>query len=151
MELNLSDSLVFWHWFIAAGVLLIIEMLMPVFFFLWLAIAAAVTGLIVLLVPGMNSELQLIIFGVLSVASILAWWKFRILRPKYPERSLLNRRGHQYIGRTFTLEAPIENGIGKIRVDDSTWKINGTDLPTGQQIKVVDVDGVVLLIEPIVK
>jgi hypothetical protein len=33
----------------------------------------------------------------------------------------LNRRGEQYVGRTFTLEEPIVNGHGKIRVDDSTW------------------------------
>ncbi len=145
----MTDSLVFWHWFIAAGVLLIIEMLMPAFFFLWIAIAAVVTGLIVLLVPGMGMELQFIVFGILSVLSIIAWWKFRILRPRQPKPSLLNRRGHQYIDRTFTLEAPIENGIGKIRVDDSTWKINGPDLPAGQQIKVVGVDGVVLIIEPL--
>lgn len=145
----MPDHLVFWHWFIAAGVLLIIEMLMPAFFFLWLAAAATVTGLIVLIVPGMGTAGQLIAFAVLSVLSIIAWWKMRIMRPAQPETSLLNRRGHQYVGRTFTLDEPIVNGIGKIKVDDSTWKIQGSDLPAGSRIKVTDVDGVVLLIEAI--
>ncbi len=143
------DHLVFWHWWIVAGVLLIIEMLMPAFFFLWVAIAAVVTGVIVLLFPGLGNAVQLIVFAVLCVASIIAWWRMRILRPKQPEASLLNRRGHQYVGRTFTLEEPIINGIGKIKVDDSTWKIQGSDLPAGKQIKVVDVDGVVLVVESV--
>jgi len=145
----MSFDLVFWHWFIAAGVLLIIEMLMPAFFFLWIAVAAIVTGIIALLIPGMTAQWQLIVFGLLSVLSIVAWWRFCTMRPKQPELSLLNRRGHQYVGRIFTLAAPIENGIGKISVDDSTWKIRGPELPAGQQIEVVDVDGVVLLVEAV--
>ncbi|WP_338063185.1 NfeD family protein [endosymbiont of Riftia pachyptila] len=59
----------------------------------------------------------------------------------------LNRRGEQYLGRSFTLEDPIINGEGKIRVDDTTWKIRGNDCPGGSQIKVIGVDGVVLLVE----
>lgn len=143
------DHLVFWHWWIVAGVLLIIEMLIPAFFFLWIAIAAVVTGVVVLLFPGMGNAVQLIVFAALCVASIIAWWRMRIMRPDQPNTSLLNRRGHQYVGRTFTLEEPITNGIGKIKVDDSTWKIQGLDLPAGSQIKVTDVDGVVLIIEPL--
>nr|WP_240992123.1 NfeD family protein [endosymbiont of Riftia pachyptila] len=45
------------------------------------------------------------------------------------------------------MEDPIINGEGKIRVDDTTWKIRGNDCPGGSQIKVIGVDGVVLLVE----
>lgn len=149
MELGLSDGLVFWHWFIGAGVLLIIEMLLPVFFFLWVAAAAVVTGVLVLIFPGMSTQWQLILFALLSVLSIVIWWKMRLTESNKPQTSSLNRRGHQYIDRVFTLDAPIENGVGKVSVDDSTWKINGPELPAGQKIKVVDVDGVVFIVEPI--
>jgi len=67
--------------------------------------------------------------------------------PSPPTKPTLNRRGAQYIGRTFTLDEPIANGIGKIRVDDSTWKIEGTDCPAGSKVKVVGIDNTVLKVE----
>jgi len=47
----------------------------------------------------------------------------------------------------FTLEEPIVNRHGKIRVDDSTWKIEGDDCRPGTNVRVVGVDGVVLKVE----
>jgi len=43
MELFFSN-IDYWHWLILGGVLLIIEVIAPSFFFLWLSIAAAITG-----------------------------------------------------------------------------------------------------------
>ena len=53
------------------------------------------------------------------------------------------------MGRTFTLDEPIVNGLGKVRVDDSTWKISGEDCAAGSKVRVVDVDGVVFRVEVI--
>ena len=39
------------------------------------------------------------------------------------------------------------NGQGKITVDDSTWKIEGDDLPAGTKIQVTGVEGTVLKVE----
>jgi len=47
----------------------------------------------------------------------------------------------------FTLDAPIINGIGKIRVDDSTWKIEGADCPAGTRIRVAGIENTVLKVE----
>jgi len=41
----------------------------------------------------------------------------------------------------------VENGLGKIHVDDSTWKIRGEDCAIGTRIKVTGVDGTILLVE----
>ena len=43
MDLLLA-AIDYWHWWILAGILLIIEISAPSFFFLWLAIAAAALG-----------------------------------------------------------------------------------------------------------
>ena len=53
----------------------------------------------------------------------------------------------QYIGRVFTLEEAIINGRGKVRVDDTLWRVEGADLPLGHKVKVVSVDGVVFKVE----
>jgi len=58
-------------------------------------------------------------------------------------------RGEQYVNRTFTLEEPVVNGQGKIKVDDSTWKIEGADCESGTKVRVTGVDGVVLKVEHI--
>ena len=141
------DHIVFWHWWILAGLLLIIELTAPAFFFLWLGIAAAAVGLILLVFPSIPIETQLVLFGIASIVAILAWRKYRESRPLKTDQPNLNRRGQQYVGRVFSLTEPITNGVGKVTVDDSTWKVKGPDLPVGTHIKVTGVDGVVFRVE----
>lgn len=142
------SSIVFWHWWILAGLLLILELTAPAFLFLWLGMAAAATGLIMLVFPGIPIQLQLVLFSVLSVVAVLAWRRYRESHPVVSDQPNLNRRGHQYVGREFTLEAPIINGVGKVTVDDSTWRVRGPDLPKGTQVRVADVDGTVFIVTP---
>ncbi len=144
---GLLDHLVFWHWWILAGLLLIIELMVPAFFFLWLGIAAAATGLLVLVFPDQPVATQLVIFAVLSVLAVVAWRRYREVSVPESDQPHLNRRGSQYVGREFTLGEAIVNGIGKIEVDDSTWRVRGPNLPAGSQVRVKGVDGVVLLVE----
>ena len=137
----------YWHWLILAGILLIIEVIAPSFFFLWLSIAAAITGLMLLAIPDLGWEYQLLIFSALSIISITALRRYQRSRRAFTGQPTLNRRGEQYIGRTFTLSEPIVNNNGIIRVDDSTWRINGDDLPAGSTVKVVGAEGVILQVE----
>ena len=137
------DHIVFWHWWILAGLLLILELTAPAFFFLWLGIAAAAVGLILLVFPSLDLETQLVLFAIASIVAVLAWRKYRESRPVRTDQPNLNRRGQQYIGRVFSLTTPITNGVGKVTVDDSTWKVKGPDLAAGTHIRVIDVDGVV--------
>lgn len=142
------DHILFWHWWILAGMLLIIELTLPAFFFLWLGIAAAATGLIMLVFPSLPLETQLIIFSVLSVIAIIAWRRYRESHPVVTDQPNLNRRGRQYVGRVFTLEEPVVNGVGKVTVDDSTWRVRGPDLPAGTLVRVTGVDGTTFIISP---
>ena len=140
------EHVVFWHWWILAGVLLILELTAPAFFFLWLGIAAAATGLLLLVFPSIPLETQLVLFAVLSLVSVIAWRRYREANPVISDQPNLNRRGEQYKGRIFTLEKAIENGVGKVKVDDSTWRVKGPDLPSGTKVRVDDVDGVVFIV-----
>ncbi len=138
-----------WHWWILAVSLLVLEALVPGAFFLWMGVAAIVVGGLVLILPGMGWEYQVFIFAALSVASIVAWRAYLKKNPTETELPTLNRRGEQYVGRIFTLSDPIVNGQGKIRVDDTSWKIEGVDCEAGSRVRVVGVDGVMLRVEPI--
>lgn len=137
----------FWHWWIIAVVLVIIEILAPTFFALWMAIAAFMTGVALFLMPEMQWEYQVFLFATLSVISIVVWRHYYIKNPIATDEPLLNRRGEQYIGRVITLKEPIIDGHGKVQVDDSTWKIEGKDCPAGTKIKVVSVNNVLFQVE----
>jgi len=139
--------IVFWHWWAAGALLLVVELLAPGMYFLWMAEAALVTGALLWAVPDLSWEWQLVTFSVLSVASIVLARKLLSRHPIDSDRPLLNRRAAQYVGRVFVLVEPIVNGAGRIRIDDSTWRVRGTDTPTGGRVRVVDADGVVLFVE----
>lgn len=145
---SLLNQVTHWHWWIVALILLVLEVFVPGTFFLWMGISAMFTGLLALLLP-IGGELQLLLFAALSVASVTLGRAYIKKRPIESDQPNLNRRGAQYVGRTFTLSEPIVHGYGKIRVDDSTWKIEGADCPAGSQVKVIGVDGVVLKVEQI--
>ena len=143
------DQVVFWHWWILAGVLLILELTSPVFFFLWIGFAAAAVGLLLLVIPSLTIEIQLVLFGALSIVAVIAWRRYREAHPAVSDQPLLNQRGRQYTNRVFTLDHPIVNGVGKVEVDDSTWRVKGPDLPAGTRVRVTDVDGVIFIVEPV--
>ena len=137
----------YWHWWILGGLFLLLEAFVSGFFFVWLAVSAAVVGLAMLIWPEMGWKIQLVIFSVLSVVSIAAFRGYQRRHPARTDQPELNRRSRQYIGRNFTLGEPIVNGVGTLHVDDSTWRIIGDDMPAGQTITVVGVDGVLLKVE----
>lgn len=137
----------FWHWWILAAALIIVEILLPSFFALWLAIAAALTGFLLLIFPALGWEWQLLLFALFSVVSIVAWRRYYQKHPIKTDEPLLNRRGEGYVGRELTLSQPIIDGIGKIRLDDSTWKVQGADCPAGTRVRITALNNVVFTVE----
>ena len=144
---ELLANIDYWHWLILGGVLLLVEVAASGFFFLWMAVAAAITGLVLLVYPGLGWQYQLMLFSGLSVISIIAFRSYQRSNPESTDQPALNRRGEQHLGRSFTLEQPITNNVGVIRVDDSTWRITGADLPAGSSVRVVGAEGVILKVE----
>ena len=142
-------TMVFWYWWMLAMLLLAIELLATGFFFLWMAFAAAITGLVLFLMPLISLEAQVMIFSVVSFCSIILWRKYgKAYTADETDHPLLNRRGAQYIGRVFTLIEPVVNGQGKVKIGDSLWTVSANeDYPKGAKVKVTGVDGTVLLVE----
>lgn len=138
-----------WHWLILAVTLIILEIFISGFVLFWLGLAAAIVGIILAAFPGMNWETQLVIFSIFSVLSIILWFKYGKNRGAESDRPTLNKRGEQYVGRTFTLNEPIIDGIGKIKVDDSSWRIAGDDAEIGEKVKVVGIESTTLKVEKI--
>jgi len=140
---------VFWHWWVIALVLLVVEILTPGFFFLWMAVSGFITGCLLWLVPSISLNIQLFVFSIMSIVTISVWKFYVKKHPTETDHPLLNQRGAQYIGRVFSLHEPIINGQGKIKVDDSIWKVHGEDCDINAKVKVIAVLGTVFEVEKI--
>lgn len=144
-----------WNWFIAAALLLALEMVVPGIHFLWFGLAAAAVGILALALGGMGAgasfawPLQLIVFAILAVATV--FFVRRWARPEHNTSDLpdLNARATQYVGRTFVVAEAISGGRGKVKVGDSLWAAEGPDLPQGAQVKVTGTSGTVLVVEKV--
>ena len=141
-------SISFWHWWILAGIFLLVEALTPGFIFLWLGISAGLTGFILLLVPRLVWQWQILAFTILTLASVLLWLRLRARAPAGEEAGL-NRRAEACIGQHGLLEHPLVAGRhGRVRLGDTTWAATGPELPAGVHVRVV-ADGTVLRVEPV--
>ena len=144
----MSEQIESWYWLIAGVVMIILEILLPSAYFLWMGVSAIVVGLLLLFaLPGMPLLIQVIIFGVLSMVSLVLYKLYKKANPIEKDMPKLNRRGEQYVGRVFTLDEAIINGVGKVKVDDSSWKVRGTDMPAGMKVKVLSIDSTVFYVE----
>jgi inner membrane protein len=141
-------AVTYWHWWAFGGALAIVEAFVSGFVFLWLGIAAGLVGTLLWLWPGIGLDYQVLLFAILSVASVLGWRRWRAAHPGPSEQPNLNRRGAQYVGRQFALVEPISNGRGRIRLGDSSWTVTGPDLPAGRTVEVIGADGAVLQVRP---
>ncbi|MEA2903417.1 MAG: inner membrane protein [Alphaproteobacteria bacterium] len=139
-------SLGHWNWFVAAAVLFLIEILAPGSFMLWLGLSAILVGAISIAIDW-SWQAQLIVFAVFAVAFVPAWRHFARKVEEPVDRPFLNRRADGYVGRVFTLDKPIVDGVGTVRIDDTVWRVSGPDCPAGSRVKIARADGADLLVE----
>jgi membrane protein implicated in regulation of membrane protease activity len=136
-----------WGWFIAGGLLLALEVMLPGTFMLWLGLAAIATGVIGFIVS-IGWQTQIVIFAVLSVVSVLLGRRIYPTVVTETDKPFLNRRADAFVGRIFTLDEPIVSGTGRVRVDDTTWRVTGPDCPAGTKVRVERADGATLIVAP---
>lgn len=140
-----------WNWVVIGLILLALEVAIPGVFLLWFGLAAIVTGTLSLMfghTAFFGWEVQVLLFLILSIAFAFkgkAWMD----KDNDSDQPLLNQREAQLVGRTATLEQPIKEGYGRIRIDDTQWRVKGPDLPVGAKVKIASVDSGDLVVEPI--
>ena len=140
------DFLGHWSWWIIAGLMFVLELVAPAFFFLWLGVAAIFTALL-LFVVDLGWQGQLAAFAVFSLICLALSRVLVRLRPSATDQPMLNRRDESLIGRDFVLAEPIRNGRGWIRVDDTVWQVEGPDLDVGVKVRVAASNRGILKVE----
>lgn len=147
---SILQAMDFWHWWTIAIIFLVLEALVSGFYLAWLAVSAFIIGIIIFLNPGIYWQQQWLMFGTISIISLVGWFYFG---PKNnsEDSNGLNRRAEQYVNRVVHLETAIENGFGRIRLDDTLWRVAGPDLPQGSQVQITKVDAGQLIVSPVKK
>ncbi len=146
---EISTVITYWHWWILAAILLVLELLVPATFFLWSGIAAIGIGLLLWLFPYLMLEYQVLIFSIASVISVFVAHHYLAKSSAQTDRPDLNQRGTEYIGQIFTLDTPIVNRRSRLNIGDGSWNIEGPDCPTGTKVKIIAVENTHLKVEPL--
>lgn len=139
-----------WHWLILGVILLAFEVLGSAGFLLGLALAALLQALLLVIVPEMNWKIQLLVYAFTAVLlSVLYWKVFRPFNTRSDE-PLLNDRAGQLVGRQLVLNESIVNGLGRIQIGDTLWKVNAEgDIAAGTKVTVVSNQGMTLFVQPV--
>ena len=130
-----------WDWLIFGVILMVLELFAPGVFLFWLGLAALLVGLISFaLHPAW--QIQVLMFAVFVTAAVPVWRRLaRDSQAPSADNPFLNRRAEALVGRVFTLERPIVDGAGTVRIDDTVWRVAGPDTPAGTRVRVVEAKG----------
>ena len=138
-------------WLIVAGICFIVEIATVGFLIFWFGVAALITCLLSLFIH--NVIVQTVIFIVLSVALI------GLTRPfanKMNKKDNVVTNSNAIIGKEGIVTKQINShpgDVGQVKVGSDTWSAIVNDyndiIPIGSTIRVLGIDGVKLIIEPI--
>jgi membrane protein implicated in regulation of membrane protease activity len=130
-----------WNWLIFGFILMALELAAPGVFLFWFGLAALLVGLVSFALHP-SWQAQLLMFAVFALAAVPLWRRLaRSARGANGDSPFLNRRTEALVGRVFTLEKPIVDGSGTVRIDDTVWRVAGPDTPAGSRVRVVQADG----------
>lgn len=138
-----------WNWVIAGVVLMALETVIPGVYFLWFGISAIVVGILAFAFgDALSQPWELVLFAIISVATVFWVRNFANLQPVESEDKDLNLRSAQYVGRVVVVEDAITGGRGRVRVDDTLWLASGADAPKGAHVRITGAHGTVFTVEP---
>jgi membrane protein implicated in regulation of membrane protease activity len=137
-----------WLWLIGGVLLLIAEVIAPGFFLIFIGAAAIGTGLLALLL-GFPLAPQLALFAVLAFLAVrIGGRRAYASRYDYTPDLYLNDRGGRLLGRVVVVVQPVDSHGGRVRVGDSEWSARGGPAAIGDRVRIVDIDGNCLKVEP---
>ena len=137
-----------WGWLGLGLVLIGLEVhAAPGTYMLFIGIAALIMAGVNTLVT-LGAATELMVFGVLALICGFIGWRVYGARVENDAARDLHDPAVTMVGRILTLSAPIAEGVGQARMDDTVWRVSGPDLPAGAKVRVKALDGATLLVDP---
>ena len=135
-----------WLWLIGGVLLLILEVIAPGFFLVFLGAAAIATGLFTVLF-NLGAAAELALFALYSVIAVLVGRRFYANRTADSTDPLLNDRAGRLVGKVVTVVATVDDQNGRVRVGDSEWSARGGPAAVGERVRITGVEGNCLTVE----
>ena len=137
-----------WLWLIGGVLLLIAELIAPGYFLMFIGAAAVATGVLTLVLP-LALAVQFGIFAVLAILAARIGGK-RAYASRYDHTShpMLNDPTARLLGRVVVVTEAVDRNGGRVRVGDGEWSARGGPAAIGDRVRIVDVDGNCLKVEP---
>ena len=137
-----------WLWLIGGVLLLGAELIAPGFWLIFIGAAAIVTGLLSLAI-GLPLVLQLAAFAALAFLSVrILGRRFYVSKYDYSSDPHLNDRVSRLLGKIVVVVEAVDSHGGRVRVGDSEWSARGGPAAPGEKVRIVDVEGHCLKVEP---
>jgi hypothetical protein len=136
-----------WLWLIGGVLLLILEVIAPGYFLVFIGAAAMAAGLFAVLFD-LGAASQLALFVLYAVIAVLVGRRFYANRMTDSNDPLLNDRAGRLVGKIVTVVAAVDDHGGRVRVGDSEWSARGGPAAAGERVRVTGVEGNCLKVEP---
>jgi len=136
-------------WFLLGLVLFLLELVIPGFFIFFFGLGAWVTALICL-IGEPSTNLQIIIFAVVSVLSLVALRKMMQKKFFYHDENLSDRVEDEFTGKDATaIEDFSSENTGKVEFKGTSWKAeSSTQVKAGQTVIIKSKEDFKLKVEP---
>jgi membrane protein implicated in regulation of membrane protease activity len=135
-----------WLWLIGGVLLLIMEVIAPGFFLVFIGAAAIATGLFTVLFD-LGSASQFALFALYAIIAVMLGRRFYANRTADSADPLLNDRAGRLVGRVVTVVEAVDDQSGRVRVGDSDWSARGGPADVGTRVRITGVDGNCLEVE----
>ena len=146
--IELLSQLTAWHWLILGVALLGFELLTGSTYILWPAVSALAVGVLLFIAPNLGWELQMLLFFVLSLTTLVLGRTHFQKFVKGGEPSSLNDPGNAMVGRQVRAIADFSGTEGRVQVGDTQWAARLEDGTAGADdlLKVTGVRGATLIV-----
>jgi membrane protein implicated in regulation of membrane protease activity len=137
-------------WFVLGFGLFLLELVIPGFFIFFFGLGAWVTALICLLgSPDSVTNLQIIIFAVTSVLTLVALR--RIIQKKFFNKGTQSDEVEdEFTGKEALATSDFGgNKNGKVEFKGTTWTAeSGSEIKEGQRVRIIEKNSFKLIVEP---
>lgn len=137
-------------WFLIGLAMMLLEFAIPGLIVIFFGAGAWVLAILTAIFPSMVLWVQLMLFTIISVVSLL------LLRKQLKKHFFSDQEGAEseglddYIGRKAIVEKAIVKGEGKVLYRGTSWDaFADEDIPEGTTVRIIDKDSIRLKVEPI--
>lgn len=131
--------MLYWHWWILMGILLIIEIFTLTMFFLFFAISALLLGVIMWFYPELPINWQLLFAGIFALSSmLLGYYALKKRKQKSNIELDVNDRLGRYIGKIVVITQRSHSGVAKAKIGDTEWRVLVEDAKVGDEVEILE-------------